>query len=79
MENMLDQDKLSALYFTTAAPPLHSITKYAVILSCGVKSLRVGSGFCPVSSKFIVRKVLLFPFFSAKRNKQRYAWAGISI
>ena len=33
MENILDQDKLSALYFTTAAPPLHSITKYAVLFS----------------------------------------------
>lgn len=33
MENILDQDKLSALNFTTTAPPPNSITKYAVLFS----------------------------------------------
>ena len=77
MENILDQDMLSALYFTSTAPPPNSITKYAVLFSHVGSKVRVGSGFCPVSSKFIVGKVLLF--FFCKRNKQRYAWAGISI
>ena len=33
LENILDQDKLSALNFTTTAPPPNSITKYAVLFS----------------------------------------------
>lgn len=42
MENIPDEDRLLALYFTTAVPPPNSIIKYAVIIPFGVKSPETG-------------------------------------